>query len=573
VTDDNGLTDTAIATTTVVRAGPPGSPTAVATASPDSGNAPLTVNLSAAGSFDPEGSLIRYEWDFENDGTYDFSSATTGDTTHTYTEAGTHVASLRVTDAEGLTGIDQVLITVNIQTSLSIERDTIGFLSASGMTANASSQYSSYYSPAKAIDGNTGTYWHSANEYGSSYSYFEVSFNTPQKIYGFNVLWYSTYYMYTSVKIDVYDVSGNNIYTEDKALSGSNSQIDLPTVEDAVSLRITAITKANPSWTLIREFEVASDPMPGGQTEPIGTNINTSISADTQVSILINDPDGNIVRTLVNNEFRTKGSYADYWNCKDGNDFVVNDGVYYAILQYIVDGQVQTYDLTYSTGGTRYTGFRANTGGSQWNPKTFSPFEDDFLPIRFTLNNAAEVTLFVGYLWGQDTRIRTLTNRDPFPAGNHTVYWDGLDDNEQLATAPPGWYLIPGAWAYTLPDNAMSMTGGRPEIIDITADPNYFSPFSEKCDENGMDEGIILTYVVSEDVAQVKLKVYSLETGALLRTDAQNNISSGEHTYFWDGKNNDGEYVDIGDYQVGIIATDEDGNVSMLRYALVRIDY
>jgi flagellar hook assembly protein FlgD len=42
---------------------------------------------------------------------------------------------------------------------------------------------------------------------------------------------------------------------------------------------------------------------------------------------------------------------------------------------------------------------------------------------------------------------------------------------------------------------------------------------------------------------------------------------------FWDGKNNNGEYVDIGDYQVGVIATDIEGNESMFRYCLVRVDY
>ncbi len=571
VTDDQGLTGTAVAVTTVVRAGPPGSPTATASANPATGNAPLNVNFTGTAT-DPNNDIVLYEWDFEGDGTYDWSSTTTGNTTHTYTAAGTHVASFRVTDSTGLTGIDQILITINIQTSLSIQRDTVGFLSDSGMTASASSQYSSSYPPSNAIDGNTGTYWYTAY-YAVSGSWFEVSFNGPQRVSAVTVNWNSTYRM-SRGRIDVYDQGGTVIYTQEADFLSSLSQVDFPApVEDASRLRLTAITTTSSRYVAIREFEVDSTPMPGGEDEPTGTNINTSISAGTPVTIFIKDSSDAIVRTLVSNEYRDMGSYADYWDCKDDNGFVVNDGAHYAILQYIVDGQVQTYDLTDSTGGTRYTGFRANTGGSQSNPRTLSPFEDDFLPITITLNNAAEVTLFVGYLWGQDTRIRTLTNRVPFPAGTHTVYWDGLDDNEQLATAPPGWYLIPGAWAYTLPDNAMYMTGGRPQIIDIAAEPNYFSPFSEKCDENGMGEGIILTYSVSEAVAQAEFRVYSLETGGLLRTDVQNSIPSGENTYFWDGKNNNGEYVDIGDYQVGLIARDGEGNESMLRYTLIRIDY
>lgn len=572
VTDNSGLTDAATATTTVVRTGPPGSPTATASASPSTGNAPLNVNFYGSAT-DPDNDVVLYEWDFENDGTYDWSSATSGNTSHTYNAAGTHVASFKVTDATGLTGIDQILITVSIQTSLSIQRDTVGFLDDSATLrpsgASAYSQYSSYYSASRAIDGNIGTFWHSA--YGATAgSWFEVTFDTPQTISKIMVNWYSSYYQMNRGRIDVYDSTGSIVYSEETDFVGVPSLVSLPNVENASRVRLVAITTAS-SYLVIREFTYGI--YTGEEPEPTGTNINTSISAGTQVSILIKDSDGNTVRTLVNNEYRDMGSYADYWDCKDDNGFLVNDGVHYAILQYIVDGQVQTYDLTDSTGGSRYTGFRANTGGSQSTPATFRPFEDDFLPIRFTLNNAAEVTLFVGYLWGQDTRIRTLTNRVPFPAGTHTVYWDGLDDNEQLATAPPGWFLIPGAWAYTLPDNAMYMTGGSPQITDIAAEPNYFSPFSEKCDENGMDEGIILTYNVSENVAQVEFRVYSLETGALLRTDVQNNIPSGENTYFWDGKNNNGEYVDIGDYQIGIIATDGDGNASMLRYSLIRVDY
>ena len=578
VTDNSGLTDSATATTTVVRTGPPGSPTATASASPSTGNAPLNVNFYGTAT-DPDNDVVLYEWDFENDGTYDWSSATSGNTSHTYNAAGTHVASLRVTDSTGLTGIDQILITVNIQTSLSVGRDTVGFIEESSQSeiasASASSQYPGY-PPSNAIDGNMGSYWIAAPGDNVPDSWFEVTFTRPQRVDGLTVHWYSSTYMMQRGRIEIYDESGSTVYSQETDMNGLPSQVSIPGVEDAARLRLVTVSTATPYYHVINEFTVDSTPMSQEEPdpeEPTGTNINTSISAGSQVSILIKDADGNVVRTLVNNENRDMGSYVDYWDCKDDNGIVVNDGVHYAILQYIVDGQVQTYDLTDSTGGSRYTGFRANTGGSQSSPATFRPFEDDFLPIGFTLNNAAEVTLFVGYLWGQDTRIRTLTNRVPFPAGTHTVYWDGLDDNEQLATAPPGWYLIPGAWAYTLPDNAMYMTGGSPQITDIAAEPNYFSPFSEKCDENGMDEGIILIYNVSENVAQVEFRVYSLETGALLRTDVQNNILSGENTYFWDGKNNNGEYVDIGDYQVGIIATDGDGNVSMLRYTLIRVDY
>ena len=581
VTDDNGLTDTATATTTVVRAGPPGSPTATATANPTSGNAPLTVNFNGTAT-DPDNDIVLYEWDFEGDGDYDWSSLTTGSTSHTYSAAGTHVASFRVTDETDLTGIDQTLVSVNIQASLSVGSDTVGFIEESSQSeiagANASSQYAGY-PPSNAIDGNAGTYWIAAIGDNVPESWFEVTFKRPQRVNGFTVHWYSSDYMMQRGRVEIYDESGSIVYSQETDMNGVPSQVSIPSVENADRVRLVTVSTATPSYHIITEFVVDSTPMSQEEPdpeEPTGTNINTSISAGTPVSILIKDSDRNTVRTLVNNEYRDMGSYADYWDCKDDNGIVVNDGVHYAILQYIVDGQVKTYDLTYSTGGNRYSfpiGSGCNTR-ADWT-SNFSPFEDQQLVLKFTICSAQEVTAFIGPLWsGADaTRIATIVNRQEFPAGTHTIFWDGLDDNGNIAQQPPGDSLITGFWRYDLPDNVIYMTGGNPTISDISADPNYFSPFSEKCDENGNGEGVTIDYTVSENVASVELRVYSIETGSLLRTLVVSNVPVGDNVVFWDGKNNNGEYVDIGDYRVGLISTDGEGNESMFRYCLVRIDY
>jgi len=207
-------------------------PVASADILPSNGEIPLTVQMTGSGS-DSDGSIALYEWDFDNDGTYDWSSTSTGNTTHTYNEAGTHVASLRVTDSDNLTGVDQVLISVNIQTSLSIQNNTVGFLSDGAdeiSSATASSYYNSNYTPDKALDDNTGSYWHSANEYNAT-SYFEVIFKRPQEISGFTVQWYSTSYMYNNAIVEIFDVDGSSLYYEEITLSGSTSQVTLPQIE------------------------------------------------------------------------------------------------------------------------------------------------------------------------------------------------------------------------------------------------------------------------------------------------------------------------------------------------------
>ncbi|MER7729138.1 ThuA domain-containing protein [Streptomyces sp. NPDC096323] len=82
-------------------------PLAKASATPDSGQAPLEVTFSSSGSADPDKDEITYAWDF-GDGT----TATGPNPTHTYTANGTYTARLTVSDSGGRTGTANVPITV-----------------------------------------------------------------------------------------------------------------------------------------------------------------------------------------------------------------------------------------------------------------------------------------------------------------------------------------------------------------------------------------------------------------------------------------------------------------------------
>ena len=84
------------------------SPVAKATATPDAGPVPLTVQFSSEGSGDPDpGDTISFAWDFTSDGTVD---ATDPNPTFTYTTPGNYTARLTVTDASGKTGVANVPI-------------------------------------------------------------------------------------------------------------------------------------------------------------------------------------------------------------------------------------------------------------------------------------------------------------------------------------------------------------------------------------------------------------------------------------------------------------------------------
>jgi glucose/arabinose dehydrogenase len=86
-------------------------PSAVATANPTSGPAPLTVQFDGSGSSDPDGDPLTYSWDLNGDGTY--GDATTVNPSFTYTTAGTYNVTLKVTDSHGASTVSaQVTITV-----------------------------------------------------------------------------------------------------------------------------------------------------------------------------------------------------------------------------------------------------------------------------------------------------------------------------------------------------------------------------------------------------------------------------------------------------------------------------
>lgn len=82
-------------------------PTAMITASPISGRAPLTVSFIGAGT-DPDGMVVGYAWDFGDGG---FSSSQSP--SHTYASQGTFTVELTVSDDEGATATTQIQITVH----------------------------------------------------------------------------------------------------------------------------------------------------------------------------------------------------------------------------------------------------------------------------------------------------------------------------------------------------------------------------------------------------------------------------------------------------------------------------
>ncbi|MBA2955889.1 PKD domain-containing protein [Nocardioides sp. MAH-18] len=101
-------------------------PVAVATATPTTGSAPLTVAFDGSASSDPDsGDTLSFAWDLDGDQAFDDS--TESRPSYTYTSSGVYTATLRVTDAGGATATAAVTVSVgNTAPSAVIDAPTAG---------------------------------------------------------------------------------------------------------------------------------------------------------------------------------------------------------------------------------------------------------------------------------------------------------------------------------------------------------------------------------------------------------------------------------------------------------------
>lgn len=110
VTDDDGTTGSKSITKTVLNR----PPTALFTQNATIVDLEEAIHFDASGSFDPDGDIVEYLWDFGDNTTeiYIKDINFTVTTTHTYPEAGNCTVTLKVTDDDGATSSFSVEITV-----------------------------------------------------------------------------------------------------------------------------------------------------------------------------------------------------------------------------------------------------------------------------------------------------------------------------------------------------------------------------------------------------------------------------------------------------------------------------
>ena len=168
------------------------SPIASFTAIPTSGVAPLEVSFDASGSYDPDGNIVSYEWDFK-----DGNTGSGEIVNHTFSSTGNYNVKLTIIDNEGAVGSTTKTITVTetnfnnldyLEGAIIIANDNeyLGKISKSQFDPDSiNNQFGTYGSQfsAYSIFNNFGTY---GSEF-SSLSPFNKFTSTPPKIYKENI--------------------------------------------------------------------------------------------------------------------------------------------------------------------------------------------------------------------------------------------------------------------------------------------------------------------------------------------------------------------------------------------------
>lgn len=523
VTNDRNEITTA--TVSIVVTGNP--PVATASVNPSNGAAPLTVNFSGSGS-DPDGTIAKYEWDFQGDGTFDFTSPTTGNTTYTYTSPGTYSALFRVTDDQGMTA------------SAPESATTVRVGPAGSPTATITSPSSpqTRTAPATVFFSGTGT------DPGGTITKYEWDFNADGVYDYSSATSASTSYTYNSP----------GVFTVAFRVTDNAGNTGVDTVD--ITINITATVT------------LSSDTLrPGGSV-----NINTALGGTTSVTVFIRNQAGQTIRTLIQDVVRNAGSYSDQWDGKDSDGNAVPEGVYYSILRYQAGGATRYVDLTNTTGNVLFNPSwdLATSAGGSCDDCTFAPYANNFLKSTLTMNQAGEVTVSIRGYYSEDEYAK-LFDRQLFGRGTYTLYWDGANALGQLVhPSPSDGQFIWGVTAFTLPSNGIFVESA-PQITDVTASPNYFDPATGNfLTPDKPKAKIQFTLTKSANVA---LQVFRVGATSPIRTIAASNLAAGQNTIEWDGKANNGIFVDKGDYRLALKAVDATGKQSIVRYLHMRVFY
>jgi outer membrane protein assembly factor BamB len=346
------------------------------------------VQLDGSASYDPDGTIETYEWDFESDGIYDYIETTNspsdgtfdGKTTHIYGDNGLYMVTLRVTDDSSEVDTDTSTVTVtNIAPTITpfgpftVSEGSPFTLSATSTDPGSDDltfTWTFEYGPTITnVYYNDGT---GPDPYPSPGGIFPFSAaNTVGHTYGDDGV--ST----VTLTVDD-DDDGISVYKTNITVSNVNPTVTIEsvTMNAEIGLRVAGRKHNNVNMTLYEDGNpignVSIERMPGSPNEqmawiPISINFSKSYTATViytpedppnvganPVWIFLKSKDGTIKK--IHHTFNVQQSKkrdSDHWNHVEPWEVDLNDyfiGLTFEITSNTVDPGSDDLTLTYTYG-------------------------------------------------------------------------------------------------------------------------------------------------------------------------------------------------------------------------------
>jgi PKD repeat protein/flagellar hook assembly protein FlgD len=377
-----------------------GAPEVSATASTDSGEGDLGVVLDAEVTSSDDDPITAYEWDFDGDGQYDWSSTDSPTVAHIYSDPGEYDAVLKTTTQSGKIGYDQLHIAV--EPSFKVWRGRESFDPTLGETMPLTLATSMEM---KLLEFNV------IDRVGTLVKRLDVNKTVSPGIY--NYTW------------DGRDTAGNIVgsgvfyFIARYEINGKVYEFDLTNSEGFDRQTYGDHTDG-------KNYQTSFNPFSG---EPL--DIRLELPKPAEVCIYVYDWNSKEdIRTILLREPMTSGSKVVQWDgAQDDGTLISSSTSYTMSMSYwilsdnamIVQSRPQVSQLL--------------TYPHYFNP-SFNPYlEDPSLSIDFSLSKSSDVLVHI--VDGFNTVVRVIEGKN-LPAGANTLHWDGR--NEKGLLPMPGFY-------------------------------------------------------------------------------------------------------------------------------------
>jgi len=524
-TDDNVFIDGTVKVTL-----PEEPPVASFTPSPSSPVVGETVTFNASASYDPDGTIDSYEWDFGDE-----TDGTDKTTTHIYTDNGTYTVTLKVTDNDGLSDTTSKDITVlNKPPNATFTESTETAYTGEVITFNASDSYDP--------DGNiTSYFWEFGDETNATGVIVEHSYADDGN--------------YTVTLTVTDDDGATHNATATKTVLNRSPVASFTESAETVYLNETIYFNATGSYDLdgnitnyFWEF--------GDETNATGVTTEHSypLEGNYTVTLTVTDDDGATNSTSTSKTVLNRPPVAMF--TESAEQVYTNETVYFnASESYDSDGSIVSYlwDFGDETNATGVMVEHAYADNGNYTV-TLTVMDDD---------NATDTT----------TAIKTVLNRPPvviFIESTETAYI-----GEAIIFNASDSYDLDGTIASYFWDfgDETNTTG---VIVNHAYDINgTFTVTLTVTDDDGTSNSSSSTKTILKNEPPIPLFTESpktVYTGEIITFNASDSYDpDGNITnYFWDfgdETNTTGiivnhAYVDDGVYTVTLTVTDDDGETA-----------